>query len=645
MTVVLAPTGPIPASVVVSAFRAPASTSTKATNRKLTWPQLVAILTKHERRADKDGAGWSPAVYVPGSTRGNASVIEVSCLVGDIDHADFDDYTAIRGHLSELGLEHVIHSTFNNASPDDLRFRIVIPLTRPIPRDDWLDFWRRACVHVFRERNDAQAKDPARFYYTPAAPADTLVIAEHHEGLALDPGLLPAAPRAATLNGHLHANGHSPRLPGGTNPIGEVIAGGTRNARLTSLAGTMRRVGLTENEMVAALLEVNARCDPPLDEAEVRGIAASVARYQPAPDDQQRRPSDDRRFRPQNDSSAFMDEVLQETILTFRSARQLAAETPAETKWIVSGLVAPGATTEIDAKVKAGKTTLVLAMCKQILGGEPFLGLATRKTGIVYLTEQSATSFRAALKRAGLEDADDLVILQWHQARGVPWPEVVRQAAAKARKLGYEVLIVDTLSPFAGIAGDAENTAGAALEAMVPLQEVVSRDNLGVMVVRHERKAGGEVGDSARGSSAFTGAADIVVALRRGDGAGSDNVRVLRTLSRFDETPADLYIAYQDGGYRAVGTEHEYKAQEARRKVTEELPTDEAGAAEVKNLCEQVDMGRSTVQKVLDALVAEGAACTRGAGKKNDPRLYWRNAPLPTSPSPSPKSFPTEPHI
>lgn len=61
---------------------------------------------------------------------------------------------------------------------------------------------------------------------------------------------------------------------------GQVIPEGTRNPTLTSLAGTMRSRGMVEAEILAALLVTNAgRCQPPLPEDEVRGIAASVARY------------------------------------------------------------------------------------------------------------------------------------------------------------------------------------------------------------------------------------------------------------------------------------------------------------------------------------------------------------------------------
>lgn len=65
-----------------------------------------------------------------------------------------------------------------------------------------------------------------------------------------------------------------------SSPIPE----GERNSTLTSLAGSMRRPGMTVSEIEAALLRANAdRCRPPLPEAEVRAIAASIGRRPPGP--------------------------------------------------------------------------------------------------------------------------------------------------------------------------------------------------------------------------------------------------------------------------------------------------------------------------------------------------------------------------
>lgn len=65
---------------------------------------------------------------------------------------------------------------------------------------------------------------------------------------------------------------------------GERIPEGARNSTLLSHAGAMRRHGMPEDAMAAALLVINAtRCHPSLPDDEVRSIAHSVAKYEPNP--------------------------------------------------------------------------------------------------------------------------------------------------------------------------------------------------------------------------------------------------------------------------------------------------------------------------------------------------------------------------
>jgi putative DNA primase/helicase len=59
-----------------------------------------------------------------------------------------------------------------------------------------------------------------------------------------------------------------------------AISQGQRNTHLTRVAGGLRRSGLSDSAMLAALKAENvAKCDPPLDDAEVEKIAASIGRY------------------------------------------------------------------------------------------------------------------------------------------------------------------------------------------------------------------------------------------------------------------------------------------------------------------------------------------------------------------------------
>ena len=69
---------------------------------------------------------------------------------------------------------------------------------------------------------------------------------------------------------------------GASTPENAQIPEGRRNTTLTSLAGSMRRRGMTQDEIEAALQVVNAnRCIPPLDDEEVSRIAKGIAHYEP----------------------------------------------------------------------------------------------------------------------------------------------------------------------------------------------------------------------------------------------------------------------------------------------------------------------------------------------------------------------------
>ena len=76
---------------------------------------------------------------------------------------------------------------------------------------------------------------------------------------------------------------NQPSNNGHKTPAGQgTIPQGARNTFLTSEAGKMRRAGMDGQAILAALLALNqAKCHPPLDDAEVQRIASSVSRYPP----------------------------------------------------------------------------------------------------------------------------------------------------------------------------------------------------------------------------------------------------------------------------------------------------------------------------------------------------------------------------
>lgn len=95
--------------------------------------------------------------------------------------------------------------------------------------------------------------------------------------------LLRDAHRDAARTGTVCEPNPAADAPPQNASLSALIPEGKRSDTLTSIAGGMRRQGLEEDAIAAALLAVNARrCAQPLPEAEVRSIAASVAKYPPA---------------------------------------------------------------------------------------------------------------------------------------------------------------------------------------------------------------------------------------------------------------------------------------------------------------------------------------------------------------------------
>jgi len=319
--------------------------------------------------------------------------------------------------------------------------------------------------------------------------------------------------------------------------------------------------------------------------------------------------------------------------LPFRTAKQISEETPQDTEWLVFPYLAKGTITEVAGAIKkSGKTTFLTCLARKVLDGAQFMNGLTSKTGIVFLTEQGPRSFRKALQTAGLEDREDFHVLYWHDVIGMAWAEVVAAASEHARKVGAELLIVDVISRWVGLEGDSENSAGSATEAMRPLKEAVS-SGLTVAYARHDRKGGGDVGESGRGSSQFGGDVDQMLHLKRPEGNMRNTIRVLEALGRFsDETPESVSIEFdpESGEYRCLGESGAVAEQDAMRTICEFLPVTHVAAWETKEVVEAAgkkEIKRSVCIAALNKLTEAETICRIGEGKKGSPYRYYK--PLP----------------
>lgn len=313
--------------------------------------------------------------------------------------------------------------------------------------------------------------------------------------------------------------------------------------------------------------------------------------------------------------------------IRYYTAAELHAMVPPHVDWIVRpGLMALGAITEVDGKIKAaGKTTLSLYIVKAIVSGADFLGAPTRKARVVYVTEQSRETFTDALRRAGMERCgDELRVIVRSDIGGTDWPDVVAQTMVD----GFDVCVFDTIGKLAGIVN--ENDAHEWAEAMAPLQDLAASGRA-VLIDRHDRKGGGEVGESGRGSSQGSGDVDIILALRRPEGNQPNTRRVIEALSRYQETPEKIVVELRSDGYAMLGDNEAVAHADAlkfiRFLLTYELETKAfpvPSAALIARAKTEKGLSESSVRRAAGELVGLGELAVTGAGVKGSPHVYDR---------------------
>jgi hypothetical protein len=116
-------------------------------------------------------AAWSPAVLHEGRRRGNDHVEAVSCIV-----LDYDDGTDLLTALDPWRDWPCIYHTSWSCTDDVAKYRLVVPLARPVPALAWRWVWRWAAQRA-GGTIDPACSDASRLYFLPhrrpGAPFDT----------------------------------------------------------------------------------------------------------------------------------------------------------------------------------------------------------------------------------------------------------------------------------------------------------------------------------------------------------------------------------------------------------------------------------------------------------------------------------------
>jgi hypothetical protein len=291
--------------------------------------------------------------------------------------------------------------------------------------------------------------------------------------------------------------------------------------------------------------------------------------------------------------------------------------------WIWQGYLSRGAVVALSAAPKAGKTTLTAELVRALASGRrEFLEARLEPCPVLYVSEESRYEWQE--RGAGLA-VDGVHVVPREQLIGAPpWEQLLPEIGDEALALGCGLVVLDTFRKLAKLPENGENDAGTVQRALEPCLELASRD-LGVLLLHHNRKGGGEHGEGASGSTAFVGALDALLTMtRHGD---DSHRRRLEVISRWP-APEELVIERQAAGYVALGTRGDVSAGDRGQRVAA-LSVDvlaglvESGEpAKLRDLEDRHEEHRKLVRDALALLEERGEVTRSGRGVRGDPFVF-----------------------
>lgn len=282
-------------------------------------------------------------------------------------------------------------------------------------------------------------------------------------------------------------------------PVGNAILQRTRNSTLASLAGSMRRRGMSPRAIEAALLEENAaKCTPPLPDDEVRVIAASIARYEPAAPI----------AKPTTERKPLFDDV-----------GRILREGVQAPIWLVYLLIERGLIL-LFGPSGSGKSFMAMYLAYILATGGTFFGRKVENGPVIYFNGEGR--FGAFRRNAALEAHHGVNIPEnslFMSRRAVTLcaaavPEIKTEIEAVIETAGRPpvLIVVDTLNRH--ILGD-ENATKDMGEFVNAVDELAAEYGCSIVVVHHTGHAA-DAKDRARGSSVLGAAVDTSIRCNNG---------------------------------------------------------------------------------------------------------------------------------
>lgn len=396
----------------------------------------------------------------------------------------------------------------------------------------------------------------------------------------------------------------------------EAIPIGSRHKELLSLAGSMRRRGMTSAEMFGALKVTNKfRCQPPLDETEILELCKDVEkRYCPETLAMSEIPLNKQGNSKLKAASEF----------SFTPLEELLAEPEEEISFVWDKTLPIGGFSICSAKPKVGKSTLARNLALAVSRGEPFLGRETIKGKVLYLCLEEKRSEVAKHFRRMNASADEIFV-----AFGTPEGVLAGLQLAIADQEPL-LTIIDPLSRIVRVRDF--NDYGAMSRALEPLIDLARKTSSHILTLHHDGKGEREGGDALLGSTALFGAVDCHIQMKK-----RERGRTILSTQRYGEDMPEQVIEL-NAGTGLVTARGDLQAVILADKKAELLhainDTEELTEADLK---ERVGGTQGGISKAIRALVENAQLIRSGEGKKGNPYTYRKYLPNPEN---LPKSIP-----
>jgi len=298
------------------------------------------------------------------------------------------------------------------------------------------------------------------------------------------------------------------------------------------------------------------------------------------------------------------------------------------TTWLWHGYLGPGKVTLLTSQWKSGKSTLVSLLLARMQQGGQLAGLPVAAGKAFVISEESEADWRLRFQHLGVRDHVHLLCRPFAtQPTLEQWLALIDAAAALHHRHGTNLVVIDSLAHF--LPAHSENSAGALLECLTPLQRLASA-GMSVLLPHHPRKGKTIAGQAARGSGALPGFVDVIIEMGYYSHPDDlDRRRRLVAFSRHEQTPRHLlmelqadgadYVVLQSGVEAAFGESWQVVldiltttySKRTRQEILDDWPAD----------YDKPDS--TTLWRWLSRAVAQGVVRHEGTGHPNDPFRYW----------------------